>query len=919
VGRSRKAWSVDRGMGSGRVRSVVVYLYSLARYASVTRLGLKVGVCGLAAGLAFLAPVGAKQPALEGIELFRGAGEPGYVLIANLLINGKDEVRGCGTAAKIDKSAYGKLPKIMLSSGMAIEYGSDGVLRLETEKESSCVVPGNVKFEKSGPMSPAELAAHSSFVAQVIGGSVKAPSLPAWGPGVKIVLVAEPTAELGEFLLADREATIPLWQGFIAKYPASEHSKQAKQALVSLLLSDGKTRLEAYEASQKAARSYEDLKNARMRAEQVIAVIPGDPDGIDLGNKVQGQIAELLGEGRTELEKYKQALAAHTSGYAHLVTAEEFAKICLDVDPRSSTALAFQTDTNHEANALESSLRAAESLVASKRFDDALAGIKAYEPFAPEVPRVAAIVDSAYRFHMDRAREMGTAQNWEGAVEEYRKASAVKNTGDVTTALNDSEKAWQTQKDKQAADEGRQKSATFVQNKQYIDAYEVLLNLPPQQRALVTDDMHALEPMYIKQASDTAKDIEKAHDPIAGLKDEEAIEQAYGYLERAYELGNDASLKDRMDDLGDKLSVYYLAEAKRYLNKPLGTGAGVGWSYLEKALRYKASNLDAVRDERTKASDAYQMRSRLSIRVEFRDQTSRRDSAGFADQLTDSIATGLETSGLPVKVIRPNETPSFEPNFQLIGDVLQHGHTTGSTSTPKQSHYRAGEEAAPTEEWNKANREHEAATLELQTAQQALEGAMAHHKGNEIKEAKSSVAAATKKVEDASVKLDSIPATLPVDVIKPYTYTEKQVELGAFVELRFQIFDFSKNLVGDTVAVKKTDHAEYSFLENVKPDDTDGVKEQGSIPDELQIFTNVEDAARDQLVSSVKDAVAKLPIAIIEEARRRVRDADTGGAAELYILYLNSTPNEDTLERREAAQFLLEEFNIRQGLNAGGS
>jgi hypothetical protein len=62
----------------------------------------------------------------------------------------------------------------------------------------------------------------------------------------------------------------------------------------------------------------------------------------------------------------------------------------------------------------------------------------------------------------------------------------------------------------------------------------------------------------------------------------------------------------------------------------------------------------------------------------------------------------------------------------------------------------------------------------------------------------------------------------------------------------------------------------------------------------------------------VKDAVAKLPSAIVEQARQRVRDADTAGAAELHILYLNSTPNEDTPERREAERFLLEEFNIRK-------
>ena len=134
----------------------------------------------------------------------------------------------------------------------------------------------------------------------------------------------------------------------------------------------------------------------------------------------------------------------------------------------------------------------------------------------------------------------------------------------------------------------------------------------------------------------------------------------YGYLQRAYSLGNDADLKDHADNVTNKLSEYYLQQAKRYLNKPLANGAGLAWPFLNKAFFYKASNLDEVRDELTRAASAYQMRSRLSVRVAFRDQTSRRDSGGFADQLANAIATGLDTSGLSVRVIRPGETPAVE-------------------------------------------------------------------------------------------------------------------------------------------------------------------------------------------------------------------------------------------------------------------
>lgn len=221
------------------------------------------------------------------------------------------------------------------------------------------------------------------------------------------------------------------------------------------------------------------------------------------------------------------------------------------------------------------------------------------------------------------------------------------------------------------------------------------------------------------------------------------------------------------------------------------------------------------------------MRSSLSIRVVFRDQTSRRDSAGFADQLADALATGLETSGLPVRVIRPGENPAFEPNLQLIGDVLQHRRMMVPTSKSKESKYRVGEQEIPNESWNKANREYESKTLELQRAQGALQGATAHGKKKEIEQANAEFSAAQKRVEDARAKLDAIPKTLPADIIKPYTYTEKTVDMGAIVELQFRFNDFSGIPVEGPIPIGNGDNRKFVVLENVKPEDTEGVKVEG--------------------------------------------------------------------------------------------
>ncbi len=184
---------------------------------------------------------------------------------------------------------------------------------------------------------------------------------------------------------------------------------------------------------------------------------------------------------------------------------------------------------------------------------------------------------------------------------------------------------------------------------------------------------------------------------------------------------DDQDLKLRLDVISRNLSDYYVAQAKHYFDKPLGSGVGVAWLYLDEAQQYQ-SNRDDVRDERTKYSAIHNIRSTLSIKVVFRDQTSRRDSAGFADQLSDAIATGLETTALPVRIIRAADAIPVDPNFQLIGDVLEHRTISKPMIESIDSEYRAAEREIPNEDWNKANREYEAATLDLQKAQKILEG-----------------------------------------------------------------------------------------------------------------------------------------------------------------------------------------------------
>src|SRR5215469_12281061 len=114
--------------------------------------------------LCFLACVGpgsttgtAKEPSLTAILVYRGPS--GWLLMqaSDVLLNGKVEIRECGGATTIDKSAYGKLTKITLGPPASLEVLDDGSLKYMRDDGGRCVVPGNFKFERSGSLTPEQL------------------------------------------------------------------------------------------------------------------------------------------------------------------------------------------------------------------------------------------------------------------------------------------------------------------------------------------------------------------------------------------------------------------------------------------------------------------------------------------------------------------------------------------------------------------------------------------------------------------------------------------------------------------------------------------------------------------------------------------------------------------------------------------
>jgi hypothetical protein len=860
----------------------------------------------------------AKEPSLTAIEIYDGPSGASYVQLSEVLINGKAEMRECSQcqAAAIDKGAYGKLQRFTLAPGGVLERGADGMLRYSFNHAAAVVVaPMNVKFEHGG-YSASELADRAGLTGIAVesaegpGGSAQPIK-----KGVKLVFVSAPDVELAEFLRAERASKIPVWQNYLSKFPGSAHSAEAKTGLALLFCEAGEAALNVYDKSAASASpSYSDLKNAKAQSDQAHALAPvsGLPALGKLDDGIRLRLSAIVEIGRGELNAYHAALTTHTSGYSHLDTARKYADIAGGIDSGFPAFQAIQGEILQDNNTFQSALRSAESARDAKQFDQAMTFVLPYRAFAGEEARVAAVIDAAYGYHLAKGKQAEGTPDWKAAIREYEKAGSVKDTAEARDALKHAREQLTILQDRAAADKALQSSKDYEQARDIIHAYEVLSDLPATQRVLVSDDIDRLKSAYVQSSSQMATELHKAHSPIHGPADVGSIERAYKYLQGAYDLSENETYHDRMDLLGNELSGYFLDQAKHYLAKPAGSGTELGSTYLQAALPYKASNLPAVRDAQFSASAAHSFRSKLSIGVQFRDQTSQRDSTGFAGQLENAIATGLESSGIPVKVVRAGENAPLIPDFQLTGDVIQHRKSENTVQEAVESKFLAGTRELQSEAWNKANRAYEKAQMELQAAQTALQGAEAAKNNKKaIGELNKSLHDAQKNVEDAHVALDATPKNETQDIIRSYTYTKKTVNLSGIIQLQFRVSDALGAMVGALVPITKEAQKQYILLENVKQEDSEGVKQTGPMPDTGEFLTTLESAALDSLIAEVRKRVEEMPKRLYTAAYQRESEADLDGAAEGYVRFLEISRDEDTLERKHAAQFLEEQFNIR--------
>jgi hypothetical protein len=215
------------------------------------------------------------------------------------------------------------------------------------------------------------------------------------------------------------------------------------------------------------------------------------------------------------------------------------------------------------------------------------------------------------------------------------------------------------------------------------------------------------------------------------------------------------------------------------------------------------------------------------------------------------------------------------------------------------------------EDWTKANNELTIAQETFDTEREALRGAEAHGKKKAIEEERIRVNEAQQKVDAARAKLSSIPKNRVDATMRPYDYTEQINHLTITVEMHFSIRDATGKAIAMAAPVSVSKQQDIVTLVGNKPGDTSVEPAGGGVLTEAQFLDQVEAEASDALLKAAKECVAGLPKLILQSADQKASVADMDGAAELYMLYLDSTERQATPDWKMAQRFLLDNYNFR--------
>ncbi|MGB8012135.1 MAG: hypothetical protein WCF68_11010 [Terriglobales bacterium] len=873
----------------------------------------------LAAGASITAY--AKDASLTAVVLFDAPQGMAYVQISEAALNGKIEVRSCEEVSRLDKNTYNGLPRASLAGASSLQRGADGVLTLTANGKSFCVVPSNLKFERNVELTPAEAAEQAIIRGAPVSSSPPGAVIPAFKPGVQLVFIASPDVELADFLRAQRANTVKDWEDFLTRHSSSTRRASAQDAIAGFHQQAAEAAFAQYQSSSDAkTQDIAMLRQAYLEAQTASQSSSGYRPAARLMDDIARELDNLARPDQTHLQAYRKALQDHSPGYSQLSAAKKHVERLLEVRPDYAPLLSLRDEIAAEQRKLDTAIVGAQVLLLESRFDQAVSSLGPYVAFAPEMPRVDGVINAAFKHHFDYGQKLSDHQEWEKAILEFGKASAIRpDRKDVQAAADNAAAQLEVQRNQQAANAAVVESDEYAHKNQFVEAYNVLADLPEKQRALVASQLAALSHEYIGAAVQRAQKIQESHVPIKNSTDENAALQAFVLWDRASSLGDDPAITLKRDFLSAKISAYYLDQANRYLQKASGSGTGVGWLYLKQAARYGITNLDSLKDEMARYEPLYQRRSQLSVGIVFRDQTSRRDSHGFADQLADAINSGLDSSGMPIAVVRNSSEveEAQQPNFTLVGQVLEHRMVKNANLEAPESKYRVGTHETKNPAWLQIESDYESAQKQLGLAQHTLADVQAQHKKKQvIADANDAVQQAQKSVDELRHKLETTEQSRVETVVESYHYTKKTIDLAASAEIEFQFRDRAGNFVGQPADVRKEKHATTVVVQDVKAEDIQGITNQGVEPDGAQFLTDLEIDSRNALVKAVREKTAELPAAVLQAAKTLAQQGDTDGAAELYVLYLNATPQGASPGRDEAVKFLRDQFNLAVSADA---
>lgn len=857
----------------------------------------------------------AKDASLTAVLLFDGPQGASYVQIIEASLNGKIDVRSCDGLSKVDKNTFNTLPRLSLEGASSVQRGTNGALTLTTNGKSTCILPSNLKFEHNAELTPAEAAEQAAIRGNPVSAAAHDGLVMAFKPGMQLVFIAAPDVEFADFLRAQRANTIKDWADFVARYPSSTRRTSAQIAIAGFHEQAAEAAFAQYQASNGGkTQDLSMLHQAFLEAQSASQASPSYKPAAQLIDNIDRELDNLSRPDQTRLQVYRKALQDHTSGYTQLTAAKQHVERLLEVRPDYAPLLSLQREISTEHHKLETTIVSAQVLMVEAHYDQAISSLGPYAAFASEMPRVESVINAAFKHHFENGEKLAAREDWEKAISEFNKALTIRpERKDVQAAADNAAIQLEAQQNQQAANAAVRESDEYAKKNQFVEAYNLLADLPEKQRALVTSQLAALSHDYIAAAVKLAQKLQESHVPIKNPADLTAALEAYVLWDRASSLADDPAITVKHDFLSAKISAYYLDQANRYLQNPGGSRIGLGWLYLKEASRYGITNLDTLKQQMARYEPLYQRRSQLSVGIEVRDQTSRRDSHGFADQLADAITSGLDSSGVSIIIVRnPSELEeSQQPDFTLVGQVLEHRIVKNVGLEAPESKYRAGTHVTKSPAWLQVESEYESAQRQLSAAQQALTDDQSEHKKKQlIADANDAVEQAQKNVDDLRHRLDMTEQTRVETLIESYHYTKKTVDMTVAAEIAFQFRDRAGNFIGQPDDVRKSKHNTTVVLQDVKAEDTQGITNQGVEPDGAQFLTDLEIESRNALVKAVREKAPEMPMAVLQAARSLAQQGDAEAAAELYVLYLNSSPQNASAERIEAAKFLHDQFNL---------